>query len=284
MAALGSILLEGAKTEALSWTSADRIVLGGMLLVAVPVTAGLFPSLALALVPTTSLAVVCLWLWSRRVSSPGLVPCSLFGGGLVGYLNCVLAMLLCLVLQGDFATLIVGCLVSLFVGIFGAIYGLAYGLAFLPLLLVARSLRGLQRAEAFDRTLVGTGLWGLVLLASAAPVVDRLALDQIFELSLPLPFPNAPWVLACVSLLTLLVVGVERLRARRRWLQRVRQGQVPGWFVTAPEQFDTQLEELPEFCPRVLGRARPAKLVLAEGETHVGTYRTGPPVPRFRVG
>jgi len=201
----------------------------------------------------------------------------------LGYLNCGLALHVCLVLHGDFEALSMGWLVSLFGGVFGAMYGLAYGLVFLPLLLLARSLRGLQAAEAFDRTLVSTGLWGLVILASLTPVVDRLAIDQIFELPLSLPLPNSPWVLASVSLLAMLVVGVERLCARRRWLERVRQGQVPGWFVSSPEQFDTDLEELPEFCPRLLGRARPANLVLAEGEAQAGTYRSGPALPRFRV-
>ena len=283
MAALGSILLTGADTTPANWASIERIVLGGMLLVAVPVTAGLFPNLALAVVPTTSVAVVAFWLWSRRVSSAGLVPYSIFGGGLVGYLNCALAMHVSAVVEGDVQTLKMLWLISLVAGFLGAVYGVVYGLAFLPLLLIERGVRALQGAEARDRVLVGAGLWGLSILASAAQVVDVLAIDRPNELAMSLPFPTSLWVLCCVGLLTLLVVGVERLRARRRWLERVRQGQVPGWLVSSPEQFNADLDELPEFCPRLLGRTRPANLVLAEGETHAGTYRSETPVPRFRV-
>lgn len=254
-----------------------------MLFVAVPVTADLFPSLALAVLPTTLLAVVGFWLWTRRVSSAGLVPCAIFGGGLVGYLNCGLAMHVCMVLHGDFDSLGLGWLFSLFGGVLGAVYGVVYGLAFLPMLAIARRLRGLHGAEAFDRTLVATGLWGLVMLASAAPVARRLAFDKGFDPPLFLPFSDSLWVLASVSLLTMLVVGVERLHARRRWLQRVREGRVPGWCVSSPEQFNAALDELPEFCPRLLGRARPANLVLAQGEASAGMYRSETPVPRFRV-
>src|SRR6186713_435924 len=191
-----------------SSTSSERIVLGGMLLVAMPVTARLFPSLALAVLPTTLLAVAGFWLWSRRVSASGLVPCSIFGGGFVGYLNSGLALQVCMVLHGDFDG---GWLFSLIAGFPGIVYGVIYGFAFLPLLAIARRLRKLHGPEAFDRTLVVTGLWGLVVLAGAAPVASRLALEERFGPPLAVPFPNALWVVATISLLTMLVGGVERL-------------------------------------------------------------------------
>jgi hypothetical protein len=283
LAALDSVRFRGAETAPATFASAERIVLGGMLLVSVPITAGLFPSVALAVVPTTVLAVVGFWLWSKRVSSSGVVPCAIFGGGLVGFLNCGLGLHVSLVLSGQFDALSMAWFFSLFGGIVGAMYGVVYGLIYLPLLLIARRLRALHPSEAFDRTLVSTGLWGLVMLAGALPVADRLAFDYSLNPALVLPFPPSFWVPATVGLLLMLVVGVERLRARRRWLQRVREGQVPGWFVSSPEQFHIELDELPEFCPRLLGRSRPGNLVLAEGETHAGTYRSETPVPRFRV-
>lgn len=73
------------------------------------------------------------------------------------------------------------------------------------------------------------------------------------------------WGMAAVGCLTMFVLGVERLRERRTWLARVRQGKVPGWLVLSPDQVGESTGELPVFCARLFGKRRESMVLAACG-------------------
>lgn len=280
MSSHGSIL---ARVEAISvrWASAERVALAGMLLVVLPVTAALFPTVARAVVPPTLLVAVGYWLVGKSLrNNAALVVYAIFGGALAGYMNAGASLHLHLWLSGQFKELTTAGLYCVFLGFFGCFHGAGYGLMLLPPLWMARRSRRFHAGEATDRVLVGTGLWGLVTLGVAAPLADHIAIKLTLESMRIEPTPL--WGVAAGGCLLMLVLGVERLRERRRWLARVRQGKVPGWLVVSPEQFDS-VGELPVFCPRLFGDKRRERLVLAECGTSKGAYRSEAPIPRFRV-
>lgn len=275
-------ILGAAKAASARWASAERVALAGMLLVVVPVTVALFPYAARAVLPPTLLAAIGYWLVGKTLrSDSAVVPYAMLGGAIAGYLNTSGSMHLLLWLSGQVRAVSTAGLYCLFFGFFGCLYGVGYGLVLLPPLWMARRSRRFHAAEATDRVLAGTGLWGLVTPALAAPLADRIAIRLTFDWARVEPTPF--WGGAAVGCALMLVLGVERLRERRTWLARVRQGKVPGWLVVPPEQFGTGLDELPVFCPRLFGRERDARLVLAECGTGKGTYRSEGPMPRFRV-
>jgi hypothetical protein len=253
-----------------------------MLLVVVPVTVALFPTAARAVLPPTLLATVGFWLVGKVPrDDSGVVPYAIFGGAIAGYLNTSGAMHLFLWLTGQLEALSFAGLYCLVLGFFGCFYGVGYGLILLPPLWLVQRSRGWHAAEATDRVLAGTGLWGLVTLAVVVPLAEHAAIRLTFDWARVEPTPL--WGLAAVAYMLMLVLGVERLRKRRAWLARVRHGKVPGWRVVPPEQFGAAVDALPLFCPRLLGREREAKQVLAECRTPKGTYRSEEPIPRFRV-
>lgn len=276
------IIFDAAKAAGVRWASAERVALAGMLLVVVPITVGLFPTTARAVLPPTLLVAFGYWRVGKTLrSDAALVPYAIFGGAIAGYLNTSGAMQLFLWLSGQFAALSVSGVYGLIIGFFGCFHGVGYGLALLPPLWMARRSRRFHAAEATDRVLAGTGLWGLVTLAIVAPLADHLAIQLAFDWARVDPKPL--WGLAAICCALMLVLGVERLRERRAWLARVRQGKVPGWLVVSPEQIGAGFDQLPLFCPRLFGRQRGPSLVLAECATAKGTYRSEGPIPRFRV-
>lgn len=275
-------LLGTARAIGVRWAAADRVALAGMLLVVVPVTAALFPTMACAVVPPTLLmALGYWWLGNRLRTDFALVPYAFFGGALAGYLNTTGALHCFLWLSGEFRALPVAGVYSLLLGFLGSFHGVGYGLMLLPPLWLARRARRYHAAEATDRVLAGTGLWGLAALAITALLAPHIAIRLDFEWA-PVE-PGQLEGLAAAAFALMLASGVARWRERRAWLARVRQGKVPGWLVLPPDHFGARLDELPLFCPRLLGRDRDVGLVLAECGPHKGTYRSDGPVPRFRV-
>ncbi|HEU5075458.1 MAG TPA: hypothetical protein VFU02_14805, partial [Polyangiaceae bacterium] len=258
------------RTEALGvrWASAERVVLAGVLLVLVPVTTTLFPTAAPAVVPSTLLVAVGYWLLGKALrNDSALLPYAIFGGALAGYMNMSAGMHLHLWLSGQFEALVMAGLSCLIFGFFGCFHGVAYGLALLPPLWLARRARRFHPEEATDRALAGTGLWGLATLGIAAPLSDRFAIQLDLGSSARLD-PTSLWVAATIGCSLLFVLGVERLRERRTWLARVRQGRVPGWLVVSSEQLGDDVNQLPLFCAPLLGRERRVSFVLAECGTH----------------
>lgn len=277
----GSILGR-AKAVSVRWASAERVALAGMLLVVLPLTVALFPTAARAVVPPTLLVAVGYWLVGKSLrDNSALVPYAIFGGALAGYMNTSASLHLHLWLSGQYQALSMAGLYCLILGFFGCFHGVGYGLVLLPPLWLARRSRRFHPAEALDRVLAGTGVWGLVTLAVSAPLADHVAIQLTLDSTRAEPTP--PWGVAAVGCLLMVTLGVERLRERRTWLARVRQGKVPGWLVVSPAQFGDSLDELPVFCPRLLGGKRRERLVLAECGTSKGAYRSGALIPRFRV-
>lgn len=84
-----------------------------------------------------------------------------------------------------------------------------------------------------------------------APLADQFAIKLSLHATGAEPAPM--WGMAAVGCLTMFVLGVERLRERRTWLTRVRQGKVPGWLVLSPDQVGESTGELPVFCARLAG-------------------------------
>lgn len=281
-------LLSGVKSLGRSWCSAERIALVGMLLVVLPVTTRLFPVLAPVVVPSTLLVTVGYWLWAQSLRGESvLVLYAIFVGAAAGYMNTIGSFHLYLWVSGDFHELPTAGLYTLLLGFFGCVHGVAYGLALLPPLWLSHRSRRFHGAEAIDRVLAGTGLWGLITLGVLDQIVDDLA---IANTSLVSPFDSLTlpttelWILAVAGCLLMLAFGAERLRRRRAWLARVLEGEVPGWLVVSSEQFSGGLDELPVFCPRLFGRAVPSgELVLAEGAASKGAYRSEGLTARFRL-
>ena len=284
-------LFHRLKSLGLWWCTAERATLAGMLLVVLPVTTRLFPVLAPAVVPSTLLVTVGYWLWAQRLrSEPLLVLYAIFVGAAAGCMNAVGSLHLYLWVSGKFEELPIAALASLPFGVVGCLYGVPYGLALFPPLWVVRRSRRFHAAEAMDRVLASTGLWGLITLGVADQLVDDLALNPgalggPFD-SLMLPMTEL-WILAALGCLLMFAIGVARLRQRRAWLARVAEGNVPGWLVVSSEQFKGELDELPVFCPQLFGQAvssgLAAGLVLAEGAASKGAYRSERLTPRFRL-
>ena len=279
-------MLSRAKAVMRRWASADRVALLGMALVVVPLTAALFPSAVGAVVPPTLLVAVGYWLVGKSLrNDAGLVVYAIFGGAVAGYVNTSASVHLHLWLSGSFEALPMSGLYSLLFGFFGCFHGVAYGLILLPPLWLARRARRFHSAEAVDRALSGMGLWGLMTVGITAPLSEHVAIERLpFDgtPAEPTLLPMLAWTVGAVCCLFMLVLGLERLRERRSWLARVRQGAVPGWLVIASEHVEA-FDELPVFCPRLVGRERPLKLVLAEGTPSKGAYRSESVIPRFRV-
>jgi len=288
---LAGSTLNRAKSLGLQSCSADYVALVGMLVVVVPVTAGLFPDLSAAAVPSTLLVTASYWLFGTRLRDDRLLVFHAIGFGLLaGYANAVGTLHLHLWLSGKFEDLPLAGLASLLFGFIGCLHGVVYGLALLPPLWLARRSLRFHSAEAVDRVLLGVGAWGLATLGIAAGLVRHVAADLSFDDLTPSdtpPVTTALWTLATLACLLMLAFGVERLRQRRAWLARVRKGKVPGWVVVSSEQFGEQLDELPAFCPRLFGRGaasdRDVELVLAEGVARKGAYRSEGLTPRFRL-
>ena len=285
--------LDRAKSLGVRWCTAERAALVGMLLVVPPVTARLFPALASVVVPSTLLVTVGYWLWLKSIRSDTLLVLhALWIGALAGYMNTVGSLHLHLWVSGKFEDLPTAGFAGLLLGFVGCLHGVSYGLVLLPPVWMARCSRRFHSAEAFDRVLASTGLWGVITLACLDPILDHFALDHALGgISLysnwPTLPPSALWILAVAGCLLMLAFGLERLRQRRAWLARVRRGKVPGWLVVSSEHFGEDLDELPLFCPRLFGRAASsglaAGLVLAEGAASKGAYRSEGLTPRFRI-
>lgn len=272
----------GANPGTVRSASAERVALLGMLLVVLPITISIFPAVAHAVVPPTLLVVVGYWWVGKALrGDAALVPYALLGGALAGCLNASASLHLHLWPSARFEALAVSGLYSALLGFFGCVHGVAYGLMLLPPLWLARRSRRFHPAEGTDRALAGTGLWGLAALAIAALLADHVAIGS--RLDLTRGALGTLWMTAALVCLLMLVLGVERLRERRSWLARVRAGKVAGWQVIASERFGRELDELPVFCPRLLGREPAARFVLAEGEAGRGAYRSEGLIPRFRV-
>jgi len=287
--AAGSFL-DRAKSLGVRWCTAERAALAGMLIVVVPITARLFPALAHVVVPSTLLVTVGYWLWLKSIRSDALLVLhAIWIGALAGYMNTIGSLHLHLWLSGKFEELPTAGPATLLLGFVGCLHGVSYGLVLLPPVWMARRSRRFHSAEAFDRVLASTGLWGLITLACLDPIVDDLAMDHALGgMSSYSILPTVPvselGILAVAGCLLMLVFGMQRLRQRRAWLARVRRGNVPGWLVVSSEQFSEDLDELPVFCPRLFGRAvTSGELVLAEGASSRGAYRSEGLTPRFRI-
>lgn len=270
--------------------SAAGVVLVAMLLVAVPVTTALFRELAPIVVPFTLLSVVAFWLFAGRVrSAPGLVIYAAMGGALVGWVNCAVCVQAALWLEGDWGAMLVGAIMSIFVGFVGGFYGVAYGLAFAPLLLLSRRVARLRPVEGIDRSLLGAGLWGVAAVALSRPIAKAAALGHVglrgeSVYALTEAIQRNLWLAATLGCVAMLAVGAVRLVQRRRWLARVRAGEVPGWLVCPSERFDpTAIVALPEFTAPFWRGKVSSDEVLVEEQQRPGAYRSHSAVPRFRV-
>lgn len=279
-----------AKSLGVRWCTAERAALASMLLVVLPVTARLFPMLASVVVPSTLLVTVGYWLWLKSIRSDTLLVLhAIWIGALGGYMNTVGSLHLHIWLSGRLQDLPTAGFAALLMGFVGCLHGVSYGLVLLPPVWIARCSRRFHAAEAFDRVLASTGLWGAITLACLDPIVDQFALNHslggisLYSNWLFLPVSEL-WLLAVAGCVLLLAFGLARLHRRRAWLARVRHGNVPGWLVVSSEQFSQDIDELPLFCPQLFGRAASAtELVLAEGAASKGAYRSEGLTPRFRI-
>ncbi len=225
-----------------------------MLLVTGPVTAALFRPFALAVVPSTLLTVYCFWNLGRKVRSTSALAGYVFlAGGIAGWLNCACSTSALMLVRGAFSSMSFASLFGLLVGFVGAAYGVAYGALLLPPLWIERRFARLARPEALDLCLVLSSIWGLCVLALAWPFFEKWSVPSDQGVPMLISWPGEGLVgayrfAALAATTVLLLIGVRRLRTRRRWLRQVEQGKVEGWRICDARHFDTRrLDELALF-------------------------------------
>jgi hypothetical protein len=262
----------------------EGLTLTSLLLVTVPVTAGLSIMFAPVVLPTTVLVAYAFWHFGRRITQVGPMIVYCFAiGGLAGAVNSWLSLLVWgLFYGGAFVRYIDGDAIGL-ATLFGAGVGLAYGTGYLLPMLIQVATRRLRRTEAIDRCLIGYGAWGVsVLVASICVASD-------YEGATGKPIDLAVAVaLASISVhAALFAIGILRWARRRSWLSRVEQGKVPGWLVCEQHRFhQAQLEGLEVFC-KPLFRTTHAdrfKVLARSSATRTSeAYRTVPVAAKYLV-
>lgn len=262
----------------------EGLTLSSLLLVTVPVTAGLSFMFAPVVLPTTVLVAYAFWHVGRRITRVGpMVVYCFAAGGLAGALNSWLTLLVWGLFYGDwFFQRIDGEVVSL-TTLLGAGIGLAYGTAYLLPMLIQVSTRSLRRTEAIDRCLISYGSWGVVVLVAGLAVANEYedATGQPIDLVVAV-------ALASISVhASIFALGVLRWARRRSWLGRVKQGKVPGWLVCEQQRFHrAQLEGLEVFCKPLFGPTHADDFkVLARGTTTATSeaYRTVPIAAKYLI-
>ncbi len=259
----------------------ERLTLVSLLLVTVPVTAGLSFLFAPVVLPTTALVAYAFWHLGRPITQlgPMIVYC-FAGGALAGVVNAWLTLLLWGLFGAKWLFGDISAGASSVATLLGAGVGLAYGTAYLLPMLIQISTRSLRRTEAIDRCLAGFGLWGLLVLL----VGIRFAQAYLGDVDEPV------FVVALASAgvhASMFVAGILRWARRRSWLSRVEKGKVPGWLVCEQQRFHAaQLEGLEVFCKPLLERTRQNHLrVLARGQATATSeaYRKLPIAPKYLI-
>jgi len=142
------------------------LTLASLLLVTLPVTAGLSFMFAPVVLPSTALVAYAFWHLGRRVTKPGAMVVYCFcAGTFAGVINGWLTVSFWSLFLGDLSQSIRSFDIATLVG---AAVGLVYGTAYLLPMLVQLSARSLRRTEAVDRCLVSFGLWGTLVLCGAS--------------------------------------------------------------------------------------------------------------------
>ncbi len=120
-----------------------------------------------------------------------------------------------------------------------------------------------------------TGIW-LVLAALPAMFLDRFG---PWDLTPETPAESSPvtWAIIPISIVIALgvacyVAGVVLSRKRRRWVERVREGAVPGWQVVPRSESHLDLSQTPPLFPG--GDAGPDVIVRERPKSSGGAYRS----------
>ena len=167
---------------------------------------------------------------------------------------------------------------TLMAGVFGLPWGLSLGLLFgMVLALLVFAVEHAQHhatPTALDRGVMLVGVWLAVLsvvvlamrwVAAEEPIGRLLFGGHSSRNMLP-----AAVVLAASAGVLLIALGAWRQFARRRWVQRVASGQVPGWQLVdaTPDDIDDEMLPSLDTCPSGF-----AQLLLHQEVAGNGAYR-----------
>ncbi len=114
--------------------------------------------------------------------------------------------------------------------------GLLFGMVLSMLVLALEHTRGLPSPAAVDRSVALIGGWVAIVCTSTLVVgvgLEKAATIAMFHRATPMLLPLAGSFAACGVLLT--AAALQRYFSRRRWVNAVAKGTIPGWrLIAAP--------------------------------------------------